>query len=291
MEEYKLLYEFEKNTRYYLKGDKIFVSNKGNVKLNDMQLTLGNGLWLKGNRDKGYCLSIIGFTKYSVKNLYRSIYYLFTGKCSNKCNVNIHHIDYDITNNSLDNLIMLSSREHGKLHNQDNIKGSEGNIKLQHKYEIINRYINISNDNYISFLEQRKQNALKEQQEQKRKELEQKEQKQQKQKEQKAAAQQKIIEEKLASGLYKYNANGKLYKYKRPEQSQKMLSKWADNDYKTKLSNSMKEKWEDDEYRQKVSQSVSEAVTRLWQDDEYRQRVSNCIKKLWKDGVYRTAHR
>lgn len=280
-EEWKLLYEFTDNRgRYYIKGDKLFVSNKGNVKLNDRLLDIGNGLKLSKKQDAVF-LTIEGFANYPAKNLYRSIYYLFTGKKSNSCSVNIHHIDYDITNNSIDNLIMLSSFEHGKIHNADNIIHSEGYYKLQRKQDIINKYINITNDNYINELTERKNKII---QEQKDIKLIEREQRKQKLLEQKELLKQQEIERKLLTGLYKYNKNGKLYKFKRPEQSSMMKSKWNNDEYKQHISNTIKQKYLDNpEYRETISIHSKQ----MWKDEDYKKRMSDIVKERWQDEDYK----
>lgn len=98
------------------------ISNQARVKLeayfNDNKiasynLELGKGLYYKYDKDKNiYNILISGCGGY----IYRHVYFMkYTGHQYIK-GYQIHHIDYNHCNNSIDNLYYCSPKEHGKFH-------------------------------------------------------------------------------------------------------------------------------------------------------------------------------
>lgn len=94
----------------HIPGDKIYVSNTGKVRLNDIELTLDRGLYIRNGEIK-----IVGCS-WPYKTMHRTIYTLFVGEPHHDVWHNIHHIDCNHFNNNVDNLIELTSKEHGDIH-------------------------------------------------------------------------------------------------------------------------------------------------------------------------------
>ena len=112
MEEWKILKSFDKTGRRFIKGDVIYISNKGRIKLNDTILEIGKGLYVNCNGQ--ICIVGVGYNNHTT--LYRWIYYNFIGPYIKGGGYNIHHIDGNHLNNAADNLIELSAYRHGKVH-------------------------------------------------------------------------------------------------------------------------------------------------------------------------------
>ena len=117
MEKWYKLWEYtDKQSKLWIPGDTIYVSNKGRVKLNDEMLSIGHGLWMSENGD----INIVGrgFGKY--KTIYRFIYTMTIEPTFNGGHKwQIHHIDRDHSNNNSDNLIKVTARAHLKIHSED----------------------------------------------------------------------------------------------------------------------------------------------------------------------------
>lgn len=96
------------------------ISNKGNVRLiayyrdkeiKKYDLSLGKGLYIKPYNG-GYEIYISGCSG----KIYRYVYFMkYTGHKQIK-GWQVHHIDYNHCNNSIDNLLYCSAIEHGRLH-------------------------------------------------------------------------------------------------------------------------------------------------------------------------------
>lgn len=110
-------WEYKGNqSKQWIPGDIIYISNYGNVRLNDIALTIGNGLYMDsiGN------INIVGLTYGKYKTIYRFIYTMAVDNTFNGGHQwQIHHIDRDHSNNRYDNLIKVTGKEHLKLHQCD----------------------------------------------------------------------------------------------------------------------------------------------------------------------------
>lgn len=117
MEQWYKLWEYKgKQSKQWIPGDTVYVSNYGNVKLNDIPLTIGNGLWMdvKGN------INIVGLTYGKYKTIYRFIYTMAVDNTFNGGHQwQIHHKDRDHSNNRYDNLIKVTGKEHLLIHSTD----------------------------------------------------------------------------------------------------------------------------------------------------------------------------
>lgn len=113
-EQWKCIKEYNnqpiRGNSLHIPGDKIWVSNTGKVRLNDEELTLNKGLYIRNGE-----IYIIG-VGWPNKTMYRTIYNLFIGPTHNDVHHNIHHKDGNHFNNSADNLIELTAIEHAKIH-------------------------------------------------------------------------------------------------------------------------------------------------------------------------------
>jgi len=184
----------------HIPNDKIYVSNIGKVRMNDEELTYGHGLYVS---DKGDIM-ILG-CEWPEKTMHRTIYKLFIGEPHRDIYHNIHHKDFNHLNNHVDNLIELTSKEHGDIHKgvfDKDIK-SYINSLIEKKEEFINEtkkwlkqrvedYLNNNNRQLEYNLKRQKQAELNKAKKEERK--------------------QKEIEKKLASGDYYYNKAGVLRK-------------------------------------------------------------------------------
>lgn len=196
IEEWKIIKEYKSYNNgisLHLKGDKILLSNTGRVKivndlLPDLELTLENGGLYISKRTHIYDIYINGLS-WSNQTMYRTIYTLFKGKP--KKGYNIHHIDFNHLNNSLDNLIEVSPYKHGVIHKEND---PTFGINIESKYSIIDNRTEFSKllkDRIILYKEIKKQQQIDK-------------------KEQKELEKQLEIQRKLNSGQYKYNAKGVL---------------------------------------------------------------------------------
>lgn len=205
-------------------------------------------------------------------NIYRIVYRLFKGDINKGWQ--IHHINFDHTDNRIDNLICVSPREHGKYHSwmfiltsdkilNENINEYD-NINNKYVYELIdqhnaakNRYNELNNieydiKNYNNILVDITTRLLNNIKKILNKEAEQKRQLKQQLKEERYKKQ---IQDKLNTGNYIYD-NGKLI-YKRPAWTEERRNKTM-NTRKTseawqqmgsKVSATLKERWQDEQFR------------------------------------------
>jgi len=110
------------------------ISNQAHVKLeayfNDEKLAsynleLGKGLYYKYDKDKNIYNILIARCG---GDIYRHVYFMqYTGHQYIK-GWQIHHIDYNHCNNSIDNLYYCSPKEHGKLHEWQGYLESDNSI-------------------------------------------------------------------------------------------------------------------------------------------------------------------
>lgn len=163
----------------YLPNDEIWISDSGHVKFNDTLLSLEYGLYISSSQQQ-YDILIPEF-RWPSDKLYRLVYNVFGGKLENK--QHIHHVDGNHLNNSIDNLIQLSVREHRKIHKDKAVYYQYENI-----YDIINKSLE-GKDKFVKYLKERYKIYIAPE---------------------KHLQKQKEIEEKLASGLFQYNKNGTL---------------------------------------------------------------------------------
>lgn len=201
MEEYRLFKHFDDNHLCYLKGDDIYVSNKGNVRLNDEQLTIGHGLCIK----KKYYTYICAFDD----PLYRIVYRLFVGEIpyDGKETYNIHHVDYNKLNDSVDNLKLLTSYQHGKIHSDD-VNNGMIDYLLEQNEQL--KQLKRQNKQSYKYLRERRDNIKQEQKRVKRELYEQKLKQQREHKIEKKKQKQLRIQQMIDNGEAYYSANGKL---------------------------------------------------------------------------------
>lgn len=209
IEEWKLIKEWNgltTSTSTHCTGDKLYVSNTGKVKLNDIELTLDKGLYI----NKGYEICIVG-TSWPLGNMHRTIYQLFTGKLKKGCGWNIHHIDGNHYNNNINNLVQLTPFEHGKVHAEHDSDWGDNNPRnkkwVEYQQSRAEEVIELTHkwlkDRVQDYLKQKKLHRVEELKIQKEKTKIKNEQlfKEQKEKE---------IQEKLLTGNYYFNKAGVL---------------------------------------------------------------------------------
>ena len=251
-EQWKLFKVYKSNSTYHIAGDKIYISNKGRIKLNDDILDFGKGLYVdRGEIHIPYC----SFGKRL--NLYRTVYDLFGGGLQYGCNYNIHHIDYNHLNNDIDNLILFTSKEHGQIHKDDQ---KNGKIKVLQKYKNIIIDLEDKKDKHIESTKQYfkdRVNKIK-QQINEQKDIDKRIQRE---------LRQKQIEEerqnKINSGEYLVDSKGNLH-------SLKVLEK---------LKNSRKGVKDSEETKLKRSEAIKRKYAT---DPEYRKKTSEASKLAWK---------
>lgn len=118
MEKWYILWQLPEKTqsKLWIPGDTIYVSNKGRVKLNEEILSLGHGLWMdiEGN------INIVGRSYGKYNNIYRFIYTMDIDPTFNGGHQwQIHHKDRNHSNNNSNNLIKLTAKEHLQVHSTD----------------------------------------------------------------------------------------------------------------------------------------------------------------------------
>lgn len=197
-EKWKLLCEYKSDSKTHLKGDKYYISNKGRVRMNNIILDYGKGLYLGKDKE----VRIYG-CKLPESNIYRTIYKLFVGPLKYGSNYNIHHIDCNHMNNSADNLIQITSKEHAKLHNIGKVIDYNKEIDKLSKLPLRRQ----SKLFFIKLTAKRKEERRKIREEERQKIREEERKRLQ---EAKQEARQKEIEDKLANG-WKYDKNGRIY--------------------------------------------------------------------------------
>lgn len=252
-EQWKLFRVYKSTSTYHIAGDKIYISNKGRIKLNDDILDFGKGLYVLKEEIR---LLSCSFGKRG--KLYRVVYDMFGGGLRYGCNYNIHHIDYNHLNNDIDNLLLCTSKEHGEIHKDDY---KNGKIKLLQKYWNITRDLEEQKDKHIESSKQYFKDRVDKikQQINEQKDIDKRIQKE---------LRQKQIEEerqnKINSGEYLIDSKGKLHSIKAIE----------------KRRNTLKHKYDTDpEYRKKISEAIKRKYAT---DPEYRKKTSEASKLAWK---------
>lgn len=235
----------------------IEISNNANVRLKAYvgekeiacyYLSLGKGLYVKfGTKYPSICIYNCG------GDIYRHVYFMkYTGHQYIK-GYQIHHIDYNHCNNIMDNLYYCSPKEHGKLHQwqgyleteQTKLKGKEIygdlfdiNVELFNRANTLYKWLEYNKEVFsidkskeyihnirqeiekiaVPYIEQyRKQKTIDRQ-------IEKDKQKQQK------------IQDKLDTGMYYLDDNGKLHK-KRNKWSAERREKTMKTRYETMYNN------------------------------------------------------
>lgn len=289
MEEwYKLWENNKKNSKQWIPGDTIYVSNYGNVRLNDIPLTIGNGLWMDEHGD----IHIVGVSFGKYKSIYRFVYTMAVDNTFNGGHQwQIHHIDRNHSNNRYDNLIKVTGKQHLQIHQKDFMDNElidrlntlkeyykeQSNKRHQHiatfKQWLTNRYNKYYNDVIVPQLEQqyreREQQLEKHYQELKLLNEKRKEER----KQQKLIEQQKLID----AGTHFRCKDGRLMSY---QQIHNMHAGPRDKSYIT------------DEYKNKISESNKLAyaegrVKKLTPEEEAsrRKKISKSISKLYEEGA------
>lgn len=256
-EQWKLFKVYKSTSIYHIAGDKLYISNKGRIKLTDDILDFGKGLYvLKGE----ICMFKCSFGKR--RNLYRVVYDMFGDGLQYGCNYNIHHKDYNHLNNNIDNLLLCTSKEHGEIHKYDQ---TNGKIKVLKKYRNIIKDLEEQKDKHIESSKQYlidRVNKIKKQIKQQINE-----QKDIDKRIQRELRQKQIEEErqnKINSGEYLVDSKGKLHSIKAIE----------------KRKNTLKHKYDTDpEYRKKISEAIKRKYAT---DPEYRKKTSEASKLAWK---------
>ena len=278
---YKLCEYNKKQSKRWLPGDTIYVSNYGNVRLNDILLTIGNGLWMDLNGD----IHIVGVSFGKYKTIYRFIYTMAVDNTFNGGHQwQIHHVDRNHSNNRYDNLIKLTGKQHRQIHNKDFMNDKlmirlhklkeyykeQSNKRHQHiaifNQWLTDRYNKYYNDVVIPQLEQqRKEKQYK--LEQKKKET-----KILKDKLKEERKKQKIIEEQklIDAGTHFRCKNGKLMSY---EHLQKLNAAGLNRD-KSYITN---------EYKNKISVANKGKSHKL--SEETKEKIRNKIKQLYSEGA------
>ena len=280
MEEWKILKSFDKTGRRFIKGDIIYISNKGRIKLNDTILEIGKGLYV--NNDGQICIVGVGYNNHTT--LYRWIYYNFIGPYIKGGGYNIHHIDGNHLNNAADNLIELSAYRHGKVHAEQykQLKDTIYNTSKIIKQHISNKdkYINdgvkyfkdrveqyLNSDEYKRYLEsKRNEIELRKKQRSEEAKLRRKLVKEQR-KQQKLIEQQKLID----SGTHFRAKDGRIMSY---EQIHNMHEGPRDNSYIT------------EEWKQKMKQiqkklrDEGKCTGKASTDEKERLRIERIKKSL-----------
>jgi len=241
-EKWKLICEYKSDSKTHLEGDKCYISNKGRVRINDIILDYGKGLYLGKDKE----VRIYG-CKLPESNIYRTIYKLFIGPLKYGSNYNIHHIDCNHMNNSADNLIQITSKEHAKLHNISKVIEYNEEIDKLAKLPLRSQ----SKLFFIELTVKRKEERRKIREEERKKlqEARQKEKQKERQKER-----QKEIDNKLANG-WKYDKNGRIYN---PNAIKDIVLYRTKESYKTSAEKISLRYKNDPTYRQKTSESAKD---------------------------------
>lgn len=252
-EQWKLFRVYKSTSTYHIAGDKLYISNKGRIKLNDDILDFGKGLYIS----KGEIHIVLPCSFGKRLNLYRTVYDMFGDGLQYGCNYNIHHIDYNHLNNNINNLLLCTSKEHMQIH-KDDYKNGQINIRI--KYCNIIKDLEEQKDKHIESSKQYlidRVNKIK-QQINEQKDIDKRTQRE---------LRQKQIEEerqnKINSGEYLIDSKGKLHSIKALE----------------KLKNSRKGIKDSEESKLKRSEAIKRKYAT---DPEYRKKTSEASKLAWK---------
>ena len=278
MEQWYKLWEYnKKQSKRWIPGDTIYVSNYGNVRLNDILLTIGKGLWMDidGN------IHIVGVSFGKYKTIYRFIYTMAVDNTFNGGHQwQIHHIDRNHSNNRYDNLIKLTGKQHLQMHQKDFMDDElmirlhtlkeyykeQSNKRYQHiaafNEWLTNRYNKYYNDVVIPQLEQRRN----ERQQQLEKRKHETKLLKDERKKQKLIEQQKLID----AGTHFRCKDGRLMSY---EHLHKLNDAGLNRD-KSYIT---------DDYKNKISVANKGKSHKL--SEETKEKIRNKIKQLYAEGA------
>ena len=259
------------------------ISNLGNIRLlqyykgdivDSELLSIGHVLYCVQEYNNIRCYNV-------AENIYRIVYTAFNSKINK--GYQIHHINFDHTDNRLNNLICLPPREHGKYHMWQSYLQSHStlydhlndydNINKKYIYELVkdyntalDNYNNISNINYTIEDAARDYRLITNRFANKVKEISQNKKIKYKQEREQELI--NIRNNKINSGEYYLDNNGKLIKKNRQKWTDERRNKTMTTRYETVYNNP--------EWRDKVSKGVKASV-----DDDYRQAASKGGKNRW----------
>lgn len=224
IEEWKVLKEWNKlpqKASTHIKGDKLYISNTGKVRLNDIELTLDRGLYIKNGE-----IHIVGCS-WPYNTMHRTVYTLFVKEPHHDVWHNIHHIDFNHFNNHVDNLVELTVKEHGDIHEGTNTPLYDIDW-LNEQERKADKVIEETKEWYRSRVKDYFTNVYEPQLEINKQLRNQRKEDRRKEKEQQL---QQEIDRKLESGKYKYNSIGVLIPtttakkgYVTPEETKKKQS-------------------------------------------------------------------
>ena len=256
MEQWKVIKEYKSDSRLHLRGDKIYVSDRGRVRLNGIVLDYTNGLYVSGGE-----LHIYG-CGFKYKNMHRTIYQLFKGDLKYGSNYNIHHINYNHLDNDVNNLMLCTAKEHGDIHSNDQV-GNIGLDKLRHYNNIIKQLEDNKEEcikSAIVFLSNRVNKYR----------IEQQIKKEQQKEQSRINKQEKLIkerEDKLKSGKYGVSRTGRLYLLDNVNLKQSRIGFKTSEETKQKISQSVKQRYKDDkEYYNKIKKILVQNNANRWED-------------------------
>jgi hypothetical protein len=251
-EQWKLFKVFKSTSTYHIAGDKLYISNKGRIKLTDDILEFGKGLYISKRE-----IHILSCSFGKQHNLYRLVYDMFGDGLQYGYNYNVHHKDYNHLNNNIDNLLLCTVYEHTSIHKDDQ---TNGQLNVLRKYNNIIKDLEDQKDKYIESSKQYlidRVNKIKQQIN---------EQKDITKRIQRELYQKHIEEErqnKINSGEYLIDNKGKLHSLKTIE----------------KLKNSRIGVKESEESKLKRINAIK---YRYAIDPEYKKKVSEAAKLMWK---------
>jgi hypothetical protein len=282
MEEWYKLWDYQgKQSKLWIPGDTIYVSNYGNVRLNDIQLTIGDGLWMDEHGD----VHIVGVSFGKYKSIYRFVYTMAVDNTFNGGHQwQIHHIDRNHSNNRYDNLIKVTGKQHLHIHSTDQCDNElidklntlkeyykeQSNKRHQHiatfKQWLTNRYNKYYNDVIVPQLEQQRKERQKQLEKKKHENKLLSEKRKEERKQQKLIEQQKLID----AGTHFRCKDGRLMSY---DHLQKLNAAGLNRD-KSYIT---------DEYKNKLS--VANKGKSHKQSDETINKIRNKINQLYAEGA------
>lgn len=276
MENWYKLWEYTGNgSKQWIPGDTVYISNYGNVKLNDELLSLGHGLYMTEQGD----IHIVGLSYGKYKTIYRFIYTMAVEPEFNGGHQwQLHHYDRNHSNNRYDNIVKLTCKEHTMEHAYDQFNNEllkrldelkqyykeQSDKRFEHiaatKEWLHNRYIKYYNDIVVP----RKEAERKQKEEQKK---EQRKLREEQRKQQKLIEEQKLID----AGTHFRCKDGRLMSYQQiqnmhagprdtsyitPEFRQKMREKQLENAELGINTGKAKSKEKEEERKRKIREKL-----------------------------------